>query len=55
MFRRTVGRRAESFTTAFLEDKSLIEAQQKIVDMTSGQSMMTLRFDRSTAMCFAGL
>jgi hypothetical protein len=40
----------KAFTTAFLEDKSIIEAQQKVVDMTSGQSMMTLRFDRSTAM-----
>lgn len=37
------------FNTAFLEDKSMIEAQQQVVDRSPGRSMMTLQFDRSVA------
>jgi nitrite reductase/ring-hydroxylating ferredoxin subunit len=39
----------KAFGVAFLEDKTMIEAQQKILDETEGRSMMTLTFDRSIA------
>jgi hypothetical protein len=39
----------KAFGVAFLEDKTMIEAQQKILDETKGRSMMTLTFDRSIA------
>jgi phenylpropionate dioxygenase-like ring-hydroxylating dioxygenase large terminal subunit len=39
-----------AFGVAFLEDKAMIEAQQKIIDATPDRSMMTLTFDRATAM-----
>ena len=38
------------FGVAFEEDKTMIEAQQKIVDRTHGETMMTLSFDRSVAL-----
>jgi phenylpropionate dioxygenase-like ring-hydroxylating dioxygenase large terminal subunit len=37
------------FDTAFREDKTMIEAQQKIIDVSPGKWMMTLGFDRSVA------
>jgi vanillate O-demethylase monooxygenase subunit len=40
----------KAFAVAFQEDKAMIEAQQKVVDATPGRPMMTLTFDRSTAM-----
>ena len=39
-----------SFGVAFLEDKTMIEAQQKVIDYSSGKWMMTLGFDRSVAL-----
>jgi vanillate O-demethylase monooxygenase subunit len=45
----TVRRQVEGFGVAFLEDKAMIEAQQKVVDATHGRTMMTLTFDRSVA------
>jgi len=39
-----------SFGVAFLEDKTMIEAQQKVIDCSSGKWMMTLGFDRSVAL-----
>ena len=39
----------EFFGVAFNEDKAMIEAQQKIIDDTQGETMMTLSFDRSVA------
>jgi hypothetical protein len=38
-----------SFGVAFLEDKAMIEAQQKVVDLSPGKWMMTLGFDRAVA------
>ena len=32
-----------------VEDKAMIESQQKIVDTAHGETMMTLSFDRSVA------
>jgi len=40
----------EAFGAAFLEDKAMIEAQQKVLEASEGRSMMTLTFDRSIAM-----
>lgn len=37
------------FGVAFREDKAMIEAQQNVVDAPHDRSMMTLTFDRSTA------
>ena len=39
----------EMFGVAFREDKDMIEAQQKIIDASGGDAMMTLSFDRSVA------
>jgi phenylpropionate dioxygenase-like ring-hydroxylating dioxygenase large terminal subunit len=39
----------KSFGVAFLEDKAMIEAQQKVLNSTVDRSMMTLTFDRSIA------
>jgi nitrite reductase/ring-hydroxylating ferredoxin subunit len=39
----------EAFGVAFLEDKSMIEAQQQVIDRSPGRSPMTLQFDRSVA------
>jgi vanillate O-demethylase monooxygenase subunit len=39
-----------AFKAAFLEDKAMIEAQQKILDATPDRAMMTLTFDRSIAL-----
>jgi vanillate O-demethylase monooxygenase subunit len=44
-----VQQQVKGFGVAFLEDKAMIEAQQRIVDTTHGKSMMTLTFDRSVA------
>lgn len=44
-----VQRQVEGFGVAFLEDKGMIEAQQKVLEATTGRSMMTLTFDRSVA------
>jgi phenylpropionate dioxygenase-like ring-hydroxylating dioxygenase large terminal subunit len=38
-----------SFGVAFLEDKAMIEAQQKVIDHSPERWMMTLGFDRSVA------
>ena len=35
------------FQTAFAEDKSMIEAQQGVIDESPGRSLTTLQFDRS--------
>jgi vanillate O-demethylase monooxygenase subunit len=37
------------FDTAFAEDKSMIEAQQGVIDQSPGRSLTTLQFDRSIA------
>jgi vanillate O-demethylase monooxygenase subunit len=38
-----------AFGVAFLEDKAMIEAQQKVINHSPGKWMMTLGFDRSVA------
>jgi vanillate O-demethylase monooxygenase subunit len=38
-----------AFGVAFLEDKVMIEAQQRVIDASPGWMMMTLGFDRSVA------
>jgi vanillate O-demethylase monooxygenase subunit len=45
----TVKTQLASFDVAFLEDKAMIEAQQKVIDQSPGTWMMTLGFDRSVA------
>jgi vanillate O-demethylase monooxygenase subunit len=45
-----IQRQIEGFGVAFLEDKAMIEAQQRTVDVSPGRSMMTLTFDRSVAL-----
>ena len=45
----TVRQQVEFFGVAFREDKAMIEAQQKIIDRSPGETMMTLSFDRSVA------
>ena len=37
------------FGVAFNEDKTMIEAQQAVINRSQGKSMMTLSFDRSVA------
>jgi vanillate O-demethylase monooxygenase subunit len=44
-----VRQQVEFFGVAFREDKAMIEAQQKIIDRSAGETMMTLSFDRSVA------
>lgn len=45
----TVKAQLAAFGVAFLEDKAMIEAQQKVIDRSPGKWMMTLGSDRSVA------
>jgi vanillate O-demethylase monooxygenase subunit len=46
---QTVKAQVAGFGVAFLEDKTMIEAQQKVIDQCPDRWMMTLGFDRSVA------
>jgi nitrite reductase/ring-hydroxylating ferredoxin subunit len=44
-----VRKQVEFFGVAFREDKAMIEAQQQVINRSTGETMMTLSFDRSVA------